>query len=383
MKQVSSILLVLILTGCGGAAPSADALITVDVTKKYPQKELILSDIMDVEYVALETTDEFVCQGEVRAVGKNVIVVMNQSNDGNIYIFDRNGKGLKKINRMGNSGEEYTYLYGITLDEDNNVIFVEDMRQVLVYDLQGKFVRTFQKWWERGNPYRYDREHWIGKLATSNTDNKDANNSQFAIKSKQGENTVKDFSIHFEQKIEARIMVVRGDVSFGAGIAYSPLVPYYGSWILAEPSSDTLFRLSPDYTLMPLVARTPSVQSMDPVVFLFPKIFTERYYFMETVKREGDVERRIGMFPKTHLVYDKQEGSMYEYAMYNDDFSVKKPITLSREVLNSEIALWQKYEALDLVDALEKGELKGKLKDIAATLDEESNPVIMLGKYKK
>jgi|GEM_PF-2332486 hypothetical protein len=50
---------------------------------------------------------------------------------------------------------------------------------------------------------------------------------------------------------------------------------------------------------------------------------------------------------------------------------------------NSDIALWQKYEALDLVDDLEKGELKGKLKDIAATLDEESNPVIMLAKYKK
>ncbi len=37
----------------------------------------------------------------------------------------------------------------------------------------------------------------------------------------------------------------------------------------------------------------------------------------------------------------------------------------------------------DLVEACEKGQLKGKLKDIAAGLDEEANPVIMLAKYKK
>ncbi|MDH6358178.1 hypothetical protein M2135_003185, partial [Parabacteroides sp. PF5-9] len=35
------------------------------------------------------------------------------------------------------------------------------------------------------------------------------------------------------------------------------------------------------------------------------------------------------------------------------------------------------------LDAYEKGQLKGKLKEIAAGLHEESNPVIMLAKYKK
>ena len=47
-----------------------------------------------------------------------------------------------------------------------------------------------------------------------------------------------------------------------------------------------------------------------------------------------------------------------------------------------EIAFCQKLEALDLVEAYEKGELKGRLKEIAATLNEDSNPVIMLMKNK-
>ena len=37
----------------------------------------------------------------------------------------------------------------------------------------------------------------------------------------------------------------------------------------------------------------------------------------------------------------------------------------------------------DLIEANENGELKGKLKEIASTLDEESNPVLMLARYKK
>ena len=94
------------MTGCGRGKQSIDDLITVDVSKEYPKKELILQDFMDVEYIALETNDDFVCQGVVLAVGKEVMIVKNQINDGNLYIFDRNGHGLRKINRKGNGGED-------------------------------------------------------------------------------------------------------------------------------------------------------------------------------------------------------------------------------------------------------------------------------------
>ena len=50
---------------------------------------------------------------------------------------------------------------------------------------------------------------------------------------------------------------------------------------------------------------------------------------------------------------------------------------------NDEIALVQKLEAYELVEAYQKGKLKGKLKEIAAGLEEDSNPVLILIKYKK
>ena len=50
----------------------------------------------------------------------------------------------------------------------------------------------------------------------------------------------------------------------------------------------------------------------------------------------------------------------------------------------SKIESWQTFEAHRLVESLENGELKdGKLKEIAAKLDEDSNPVIMLVKHRK
>jgi hypothetical protein len=51
--------------------------------------------------------------------------------------------------------------------------------------------------------------------------------------------------------------------------------------------------------------------------------------------------------------------------------------------VNDKIASYQRLEAPDLVEAYKKGILKGRLKEIAAELDEESNPVIMLAKFKK
>ena len=91
-NTISAIILLAVMAGCGGSKQSTDDVIIVDVTKSYPAKELILQDFMDVEYIPLETNDEFVTQGEVLAVGKEIMLVKNYRSDGDIFVFDRNGK---------------------------------------------------------------------------------------------------------------------------------------------------------------------------------------------------------------------------------------------------------------------------------------------------
>ena len=73
------------MTGCRGGHSSTDEFITVDVDEGYStKKELVLQDFMDVEYIPLETNDEFINQGYVQAVGEKYIIVANYNNDGNI-----------------------------------------------------------------------------------------------------------------------------------------------------------------------------------------------------------------------------------------------------------------------------------------------------------
>ena len=165
-------------------------------------------------------------------------------------------------------------------------------------------------------------------------------------------------------------------------MSYSPVIPYDDSWILVEPSSDTIFRFFPDNSMIPFLIRTPSIQSMDPEVFLFPGILTDRYLFMKTEKKEYNFSTRQG-FPKKYLMYDRQDEAILEYTVFNDDYSSKTIIDMTQKTVNSEIAFSQKIEAYELVESYGKGQLKGRLKEIAAELNEESNPVIMLVKYRK
>ena len=134
--------------------------------------------------------------------------------------------------------------------------------------------------------------------------------------------------------------------------------------------------------MIPLIGRTPSIQSMDPEIFLSLNIITDRYYFMKSIKREYDFSSYVG-FPEVDFMYDKQDKSIYKFSIYNDDYSDKRLVNLGSIPVNDEIATWQKLEAHQLIEDYENGKLKGRLKEIAAELDEDSNPVIMLLKYKK
>ena len=375
--------------GCGGNKQTSDDFITVDVTKSYPKKELILQDFMDVEYVALETTDEFLCQDQVQAIGKDFIVVKNRVMDGDIFIFSRNGKVLRKFNRWGQGLEEYVFPSGIILDEDNDEIIVDDkqIKKIIVYDLFGNFKRSFL--YNKGSLYtkiyNFGREKLI--LADDAFDYSEYfethDRPRFSIISKQDGSVVNDIEISFIQK-KTRTLRQGNTLALINNIL---IRPFQDSFILTELSSDTVFRYLPDNSMVPFIIRTPSIQSIGTETFLIPSTLTDRYYFMTTVKKEYDFNRRDANFLKTHLVYDRQEKTTYEcIALYNDDFTDKRTVNMIRMdyvALNNEIAYYQSFQADELIEALEKGQLKGKLKEIAAGLKEEDNPVIMLVKHKR
>lgn len=365
-------------TGCKQPDIANEDVIAVDVSASYPEKDLILQDIMDVEYVPLETTDDFITHGIVEAVGKNLLLIRNR-NDGDIFIFDRKtGKGLRKINRQGQGAEEYSGVQGIILDEENNELFVKDhqARKLLVYDLSGNFKRSFKfadtSYYD--DIFDYDRDHLISykKYFTAEDNEK----SCHLLISKQ-DGTTSEISIPF---IEYKTPVITKD-ELVVSPEYHLTFPTRDNWALVNTSSDTIFKYSQKGALSPLIIRTPSIQSMEVETFLFPTVITDRYYFMRTMKKELDYTTFKG-YPSYDLVYDKQEKAIFKYTLYNGDYSNKNEVYFFTKPCNHEIPVCLTLDAPDLVEAYEQGQLKGRLKDIVATMDEEANPVIMLIKYK-
>lgn len=389
MKKTSILLFALLfaLAGCSGGKQSAGDLITVDITKSPShKKELILQDFMDVEYIPLETNDEFINQGFVQAIGKKNIIIKNWNSDGDIFIYDRLGKAVRKINHKGQSGEEYSFILGIVLDEDNNEMYINSHyeRKMLVYDLEGNFKRSFTYAENTDNSFyteisNYDKGQLICKSEYSKE-------TGFNLISKQDGSITKEIKIPYkEKKVLAQTLEDKENNSMRwvSPGAYSTLIPHNDNWILSELSSDTVYTFLPDQNLRPFLVRSPSIQTMNPEEFLIFRLISDRYYFMETIKNAWDFSKGKG-FPRTFLMYDTQEKDFFKYNVYNGDYSVKKEVYMNAfRIANSENELWCPLEASELVESYKKGRLKGKLKDIAATLNEESNPVIMLIKQKK
>lgn len=385
MKQVNAILAIIllaVLAGCEENKQSNDELIIVDVSKSYPKKELVLQDFMDVEYLALETSDEFLTQGLVQDVGKEYLLVKNRNRDGDIFIFDRKtGKGLRKINRQGQGAEEYAGINGIILDESNDEIFVMSPgNKILVYDLYGEFKRCLNFDREISSVFDYDKSNLIGyDMSDYHNKGKDRNKSYHVIISKLDGSITREILIPFKT---INTPIVTGDGGFVANYSYQIRLSH-GKCTLIDTSADTLYNYAPDGTLTPFIVRTPSAHTMQPEVFLYTGIYTDRYYFMETVKNVFNFEKGNGFYADV-LMYDKEEKAIYQVTVYNGDYAEKRPVAMTAKSINHDIEGVTTLNAPRLVEIYKKGQLKdGPLKAIASKLDEEDNPVIMLVKQKK
>lgn len=394
MKKIHWLIFIsaLLISGCKEEQSVSD-LIRVDVLDtSYPEKELFIQDFMDVEYIPLETTDEFINQGFVQDVGEKYILVKNRKDNGDVFVYDRKGKALHKFNRKGQGPEEYVNILGMVLDEKNEEIFINShhTQRILVYDLYGNYKRTLKHQVGKGslesNPYSSDLSSFYWEVY-----NYDDNNllcydflndkTPFVLVSKKDGSITKKINIPFDKKKMA--IAFRKDENTGLIASasfgfYRSILSFQKKWFLLEFSSDTIYQLLQDYSLSPFIVRTPSVGDMNPEVFLMIRFQSDCYIFMETVKNEYDFEKNTG-FPRTFLMYDKKENAFFNYKVFNGDYSIEKEIYMNvLRPLGDNIVAWDELEAADLIESLEKNELKGDLKEIAEGLTEDSNPVIMI-----
>ena len=367
------------LMGCGNkeqAAPWTN----IDLSGSIPKEERILQDLFEVKYVALETTDSFLTRGFIEAVSPHLLITYDYG-EGCLSLFDRaTGKGIRQIKRQGQGPEEYTSPSHVIIDEKREELFVSDysLRKILVYDLKGNFKRSFKTVDE--NYYTelldYDDGHLLAYKKPAGPHDE---SSCHLLISKQDGSLTKEIRFPIDQ-VETPIFT-HGKLT--STPFFYLTAPYGERWALTVTSSDTIYSFDADGNASPLIVRSPSIHGMDPQVFLYPTILTDRYYFLRAQKKEFDLETMKG-FPTQMLLYDTQEKKLVEYTLINADMEDGPSINFySIRPLGCDALGALTLQAPDLVEAREAGKLKGKLQSITERLDEESNPVIVLLEEKR
>jgi hypothetical protein len=357
-------------------------IITVNVTKQYPKKEFKLKDFADIEYIPLETTDEFLCSpASPDYMDESIILILNRK-EGEILIYNRQGKALKKIKRLGQGGEEYSKLNDITYDKQRKEIYVNDrqLQKVFVYDLNGKYLRSFHH--QKGIMYikieNFDKDMLICYSASH------SEGHPFLVISKQNGAKVRDLIIPYKQRVDMdyRYPLEGGGVQSISTPIY-PIVRDGKNILLNEISSDTIYRLDSNFKLVPVFAQVPSnQQSQSNPIFLFSHIGTDKYQLMFTIKKEFDRKTNKG-FPRIPLMYDKQKKEIYEATFYDDDPNDSYSIISGEfEIGSGERGAIIPIRPYRLIEKYKSGKLTGKLKEIVSKIKDDDNPVLMVIKFR-
>lgn len=119
MKRLLFTFLALCLAVAGSAQSGqmTSKLPTIDITKEYPKKKLVLQDIATAEYIPLETSDKVLLDGVATlhcSFTEHYITTYN-ANEGQIFVFDRKGKICHTFNHIRREWGRIQLSFAVTL----------------------------------------------------------------------------------------------------------------------------------------------------------------------------------------------------------------------------------------------------------------------------
>lgn len=360
-----------------------------DFSKDYPQKKLRLQDMADIEYVPLETTDDILLGGSsVLSAVTDKYILVHEARLGDIFVFDRKtGKLYSHFNHKGQGGMEYTWIKnGTILDGKKEEIYVCS-QFILVYSLKGEYKRTLKingfdndmKIFNFDDESLFIYDDVIVEPGRESKTKKDP----YRLVSKKDGSLIAMLGLHFSKRYSNAIPQKLEGNKWRSFQFYYPQNMHYGqNLMIADISSDTLYQLSPEKELIPLLLRTPSTHASEPRNIWFPFVTTDKFLLIGTFLL--DFNSTGGKTPA--FMYDIKTGEINKVSILDAEYDTRAWSQGRWEPSGSPAIAKNMYaefiQASSVIDAYKGKRLKGNGSKIAKTLVEDDNPVVRILKFK-
>ena len=362
-----------------------------DFSKDYPQTKMRLQKIADIEYVPLETTDDILLSGmaSLSAVTDKYILV-HEYQRGDIFVFDRKtGKLYSHFNHKGQGGMEYTWIKnGTLLDEKKEEIYVCS-QYIFVYSLKGEYRRTLKiNGFGHGMKIlNFDDESLLiyDDVTIEPGREKETTKDPYRLVSKKDGSLITVLGLHFSKRYSnAIVQQLEGNMWRPYQFSYLHNMHYGQDLVIMDISSDTLFLLSPNKGLTPILTRKPSIHASEPRNIWTPFFTTDKFIQFGTFLLDFNSK---GGGPMPTFMYDFKTGEISKLSILDAELGVKPWGSLDEWSPESTPSIAKNMaaeliQASSMIEAYQKKRLVGNGNEVAKKLVEDDNPVVRILKFK-
>lgn len=340
-----------------------------NIKTDYPETDIRLSDLADIEYVPLGINDDFVMRGMMSCEGGNYSITNDRiymlESEFNIYVFDRKGNPVRHINRKGGGPEEYAYIQSFVLDTIRQELFLLDPhnKMICVYDTAGVFKRKFTV------PSREIKTLNDSLLICYNQYN--PGGARYTVVNKDSGQLVKSCPIRFNVKLPHD--------SWGR-LAYGSVMATPCGALLSNLGNDTIFEIDKTMNVRPRIIDKSDYGTN--FAQIHPTIETNEYILFYILR----CHTYKPVVKQNFYVYDKRAKQIYKMKDYldNDFFALTDnyPFITNWETTQQGNIAVKARLAYALLDEETKKHCDEKLLKIIETMDDDSNPVLIIMNFK-
>lgn len=340
---------------------------------------LELSGLIEKQhFIRLETTTESLL-GAINKVTVSDSLIFIKSN-GAIFLFNSNGKFIRKIDKKGIGPNEYIRLsdFDVDIDKKELIIFDKEKKQLLSYDFHGNFISTISLDFWAIKFKKISKEHII--LFSGNETSGDGQNYKFTLLSAQGSKQ----RFHVINEHKSGYLHVNTHQNF-----YENKSKHF----FFEAFNDTVYLFDNDFKIKPEYHFSFAGKNI-------PNVFFEKQYsnIMEFFQayRKTDYAYGISLFMETdqhiftvyyvggqpcYAVYNKKSKEAQSFSTIQDDLSLNN---VALPPLDDDFQLWTYGN--DLIYFMEAdwlAERKQKihsvqLNELSTNLNINDNPVMVI-----